>query len=52
MTAEARSRAAARGSAIDVELVPKRAVEALLGSTSNERLHVAERPVLVVHADD
>lgn len=78
MTAEARSRAAARGAEIDVELVPKRPVEALLdvaeergarmivvgsagegalkgiilGSTSHKLLHLAERPVLVVRADE
>lgn len=78
MTAEARSRAAARGAEIDVELVPKRAVDALLdvadqrgarmivvgsggagtlkgivlGSTPHKLLHLAERPVLVVRADE
>ncbi|HEY2716494.1 MAG TPA: universal stress protein [Solirubrobacterales bacterium] len=78
MTAEARSRAAARGAEIDVELVPKRAPEALLevadqrdarmivvgsggegtlkgailGTTPHKLLHLAGRPVLVVHADD
>jgi nucleotide-binding universal stress UspA family protein len=77
MTAEARRRAEARGTEIDVELVPKRAVEALieaaderdarmivvgsggegalkgfiLGTTPHKLLHLAERPVLVVHAD-
>ncbi len=78
MTAEARRTAAARGAEIDVELVPKRAVEALLdvaeqrdarmivvgsggegalkgailGATPHKLLHLAERPVLVVPADE
>ncbi|HEY1855317.1 MAG TPA: universal stress protein [Solirubrobacterales bacterium] len=78
MTADARRRAGARGAEIDVELVPKRSVDALmetadardarmivvgsvgegalkgmiLGSTPHKLLHLSERPVLVVHADE
>jgi nucleotide-binding universal stress UspA family protein len=78
VTADARRRAEARGAEIDVELLPKRAVEALveaadqrdarmivvgsggegalkgflLGSTPHKLLHLSERPVLVVHADE
>ena len=76
VTAGARKHAAERGMEIDVELVPKRAAEALidvadqrdarmivvgsfgdpplkgmiLGSTPNQLLHIADRPVLVVPA--
>jgi len=78
VTADARRRAAARGAEIGVELLPKRAVEALveaadehdarmivvgsggegalkgilLGSTPHKLLHLSDRPVLVVHADE
>jgi nucleotide-binding universal stress UspA family protein len=78
MTADARRRAEALGTEIEVELVPKRPAEALieaaaehdarmivvgssgegalkgaiLGSTPHKLLHLAERPVLVVHAGE
>jgi len=75
---KAREQAAARGVAIGEELVPKRAVQALidaadardarlivvgsfgesalkgiiLGSTTNKLLHLTDRPVLVVPAEE
>jgi nucleotide-binding universal stress UspA family protein len=78
VTAQARSQAAARGTEIEVELVARHPVEALmkvaaerqaraivvgstgesqlkgmiLGSTPNKLLHLTDRPVLVVPANE